>query len=114
MKLIARLVLGIAAGIGIGLVANEFVATFMVTIKDIIGSFIFFMVPLIIVFFIAAGIASIGKGGGKLLGSTVLVSYISTILAGLFAVTVAMFVIPALGIADTGLMHHQRWLVSLI
>ncbi len=102
LKLIARLVLGIAAGIGIGLVANQFVATLMVTIKDIIGSFIFFMVPLIIVFFIAAGIASIGKGGGKLLGSTVLVSYVSTILAGLFAVTVAMFVIPSLGIADAG------------
>lgn len=49
------------------------------------------MVPLIILFFITAGIAGLGKGGGKLLGFTVGISYLSTILAGLLAVTVAMF-----------------------
>lgn len=102
MKLIARLVFGIIAGVAIGFIANEFIAKLMVTIKDMIGSFIFFMVPLIIVFFIAAGIAALGKGGGKMLGSTILVSYLSTILAGFFAVFVAMNVIPSLGISGTG------------
>lgn len=102
MKLIARLVFGIIAGVAIGFVANEFIAKLMVTIKDVIGSFIFFMVPLIIVFFIAAGIAALGKGGGKMLGSTIFISYLSTILAGFFAVFVAMNVIPSLGIAGTG------------
>ncbi|MBM7838882.1 Na+/H+-dicarboxylate symporter [Alkalihalobacillus xiaoxiensis] len=102
MKLIIRILLGIGAGVVIGLVANEWVARLMVTISDLIGSFIFFMVPLIILFFITAGIAGLGKGGGKLLGFTVGISYLSTILAGLLAVTVAMFVIPTLGIGAEG------------
>ncbi|WDF05814.1 MULTISPECIES: dicarboxylate/amino acid:cation symporter [Shouchella] len=101
MKLILRLLMGIAGGIIIGLVANERVARFMVTISDIIGSFIFFMVPLIIIFFIAAGIANLGKGGGKLLGSTIGIAYLSTILAGAFAVSVAMYVFPLIGLSGS-------------
>ncbi|MED4128794.1 dicarboxylate/amino acid:cation symporter [Shouchella miscanthi] len=101
MKLILRLLMGIAGGIIIGLVANEWIARFMVTISDIIGSFIFFMVPLIIIFFIAAGIANLGKGGGKLLGSTIGIAYLSTILAGAFAVSVAMFVFPLIGLSGS-------------
>ncbi len=42
MKLIIRILLGIGAGVVIGLVANEWVARLMVTISDLIGSFIFF------------------------------------------------------------------------
>ncbi|WP_059105911.1 dicarboxylate/amino acid:cation symporter [Shouchella shacheensis] len=98
MKLILKLLLGIVAGIGIGLLANEGLARFMVTVSDIIGSFIFFMVPLIILFFITAGIASLGKGAGRILGTTVGTAYLSSFLAGTFAVSVAMFVIPSLGI----------------
>ncbi|GAF20425.1 LOW QUALITY PROTEIN: proton/glutamate symport protein [Bacillus sp. JCM 19047] len=101
MKLILRLLMGIAGGIIIGLVANEWIARFMVTISDIIGSFIFFMVPLIIIFFIAAGIANLGKGGGKLLGSTIGIAYLSTILAGAFAVSVAMYVFPLIGLSGS-------------
>ncbi|UTR06911.1 dicarboxylate/amino acid:cation symporter [Alkalihalobacillus sp. LMS6] len=101
MKLIVRLLLGIVLGIIIGLVANEDIARFMVTISDVIGSFIFFMVPLIILFFIAAGIANLGKGGGKLLGATISIAYVSTILAGMFAVTVAMIIFPMIGLSGT-------------
>ncbi|MFS0785230.1 dicarboxylate/amino acid:cation symporter [Shouchella sp. 1P09AA] len=101
MKLIVRLLLGIVLGILIGLVANENVARFMVTLSDVIGSFIFFMVPLIILFFIAAGIANLGKGGGKLLGATISIAYVSTILAGMFAVTVAMIIFPMIGLSGT-------------
>lgn len=43
MKLIIRILLGIGAGVVIGLVANEWVARLMVTISDLIGSFIFFL-----------------------------------------------------------------------
>lgn len=98
MKLIIRLLAGIAAGVLIGLAANETIVRLMVTIKEIIGTFIFFMVPLIILFFITAGIASLGKGAGRILGTTVGAAYASTILAGTFALSIVIFVLPALGL----------------
>ena len=42
---------------------------------------------------IMSGIASLPKNSGKLLGKTVALSYCSTILAGLFAFTVASHLI---------------------
>ncbi|WP_252312833.1 dicarboxylate/amino acid:cation symporter [Sinobaca sp. H24] len=98
MKLIIRLLAGIAAGALIGYVGNETTAQLMVTIKELIGTFIFFMVPLIILFFITAGIASLGRGAGRILGATVGTAYASTVLAGTFALTVVLLVLPALGL----------------
>jgi Na+/H+-dicarboxylate symporter len=66
------------------------------TAKTVIGQLITFTIPLIILFFIMSGIASLPKNSGKLLGKTVALSYCSTILAGLFAFTVASNLIPRL------------------
>ncbi|WAG14315.1 dicarboxylate/amino acid:cation symporter [Aeromonas hydrophila] len=96
MKLVLKLVAGILAGLLLGFYAPEWVARVLFTAKTVIGQLITFTIPLIILFFIMSGIASLPKNSGKLLGKTVALSYCSTILAGLFAFTVASNLIPRL------------------
>ncbi|WP_421285715.1 dicarboxylate/amino acid:cation symporter [Aeromonas veronii] len=94
MKLVLKLIAGILAGLLLGLYAPEWVARVLFTAKTVIGQLITFTIPLIILFFIMSGIASLPKNSGKLLGKTVALSYCSTILAGLFAFKVASHLIP--------------------
>ncbi|MFC3420361.1 cation:dicarboxylate symporter family transporter [Salinicoccus hispanicus] len=106
MKLILRLIAGIAVGIGIGGLyyglgtsggvgtVLEFLVTLLLTFESILGSFIFFMIPLIILFFIANGISKIGGGSGKVVGATLGTAYISTLGAGIMAYLVAVMVMP--------------------
>ncbi|MGY3949003.1 dicarboxylate/amino acid:cation symporter [Aeromonas allosaccharophila] len=96
MKLVLKLIAGILAGLLLGLYAPEWVARVLFTAKTVIGQLITFTIPLIILFFIMSGIASLPKNSGRLLGKTVALSYCSTILAGLFAFTVASHLIPQL------------------
>ena len=96
MKLVLNLIAGILAGLLLGLYAPEWVARVLFTAKTVIGQLITFTIPLIILFFIMSGIASLPKNSGKLLGKTVALSSCSTILAGLFAFTVASQLIPQL------------------
>ncbi|HLR80395.1 MAG TPA: dicarboxylate/amino acid:cation symporter [Bacillota bacterium] len=94
MRLIIKLGLGIIIGILIGLVIPDVITRVIVTFKEIFGQFLEFTIPLIIIFFIASGIASFGKHSGKMLGYTAGIAYISTILAGLLAYIVARVAIP--------------------
>ncbi|MCG3399226.1 dicarboxylate/amino acid:cation symporter [Staphylococcus massiliensis] len=94
MKLVIKLLLGIALGIVIGLIDIDFVTKAIVTFKSIFDQIIGYIIPLIIFFFIAAGITSLGQGSGKLVGLTVGAAYTSTIIAGLLALTVAYNVMP--------------------
>ena len=60
----------------------------------IFGGFLNFVVPLIIIAFIAPGIAKLGKGSGKLLGLATVIAYISTIAAGILAFFSATTLLP--------------------
>jgi len=96
MKLVIKLIVGILAGIAIGLFAPEFIIQLAYTVKSLIGQLISFTIPLIILFYIASGIASLPQGSGSLLGKTVGLAYGSTIIAGLLAYLVASNVLPGL------------------
>lgn len=85
MKLISRLVAGIVGGILVGLFAPQFVTRILITFQGIFGQLIFFSIPLLIVFFIASGVANLGVKAGKLVPITVGIAYTSTILSGLLA-----------------------------
>lgn len=102
LRLIIKLLLGIVIGIVVGLISPDVVSRIIVTFKDLFGQFLEFTIPLIIIFFIASGIASFGKQSGKMLGYTAGVAYTSTILAGLLAYLVARLVIPLLISGDAG------------
>lgn len=92
--LLPRIVLAIALGVAIGSFAPEGLVRVFATFTSIFGNFLNFVVPLIILGFIAPGIAKLGKGSGKLLGISTAVAYSSTILAGVFAFAAAMLVLP--------------------
>ena len=64
------------------------------TFNMIFGGFLNFVVPLIIIAFIAPGIAKLGKGSGKLLGLATVFAYISTIVAGILAYFAATTLLP--------------------
>lgn len=94
--LLPRIVLAIVLGVLIGSVAPEALVRVFATFTGIFGGFLNFIVPLIILGFIAPGIAKLGKGSGKLLGLATAVAYISTITAGVLAFAVASTVLPNL------------------
>lgn len=99
MKLIIRLLIGIVAGIFIGLLAPssgiiEGVARILVTFQSLFGQFINFTIPLIILFYIMSGVANLQEGSGRSLTVTIGLAYLSTIIAGSMAFFVASTFIP--------------------
>ncbi|WP_135501393.1 dicarboxylate/amino acid:cation symporter, partial [Planococcus koreensis] len=72
----------------------EWLARVFATFNAIFGSFLNFIVPLIILGFIAPGIAKLGKGSGKLLGLATFFAYFSTIIAGILAFMASTTILP--------------------
>ncbi len=96
MKLILKLIAGILVGILLGFFAPDAIIRILLTVKLLGGQLIGFTIPLIILFYITSGIASLPKNSGSLLGKTVALSYGSTIIAGSLAFLVASMVIAGL------------------
>lgn len=93
-----KLVLGVAAGILIGQVANEGLMNIVVTIKYILNQMIVFCVPLIIIGFIAPSITKLGNSASKMLGVAVTIAYASSLGAALFSMAAGYGLIPSLSI----------------
>lgn len=101
LGLVPRLLLGIAIGLGLGLFIPESVVRLFVTISTIFSSYLGFVIPLMIVTFVACGIAHLSSGGaGRLLGATVLVAYVSTLCAGIMAYVVDSAIFPTFITSD--------------
>lgn len=94
--LLPRIIIAIALGVGIGLVSPAWMIRIFATFNDLFGNFLGFIIPLIIIGFIAPGIGSMGRGAGKLLGISAGVAYVSTIIAGLLAFIAASILFPTL------------------
>lgn len=92
--LLPRLILAIAVGILIGAYAPEVFIRTVVTLSSIFGNFLSFVIPLIIIGFVAPGIGDLGQGAGKILGLTVALAYASTVFAGSTAFFVNSFLFP--------------------
>ena len=95
----AKLLLGIIVGIVIGLVAPESVMTVLVPIKNIMGQVINFIVPLIVIGFIAPSITKLGSNATKLLGVALIIAYVSSVLAALLSMSAGYVLIPILNTA---------------
>ncbi|CAK7061002.1 MAG: Proton/glutamate-aspartate symporter [Desulfovibrio sp.] len=92
--LVPKLLFAILAGILLGLYAPETLNRMFVTAADIFRVFLMFIIPLMVLAFVASGIANLTHGAGKLLGITVILAYGSTLLAGSCAFMVADALFP--------------------
>ncbi len=111
LGLLTKLVLGIIFGILIGMISKTLgmyhVVRALNTFSGLFGGFLNFCIPLIIIGFVAPGIADLGKGSGKLLGITVLFAYLSTIIAGMGAFLLGQSILPRL-IKNSGNMFKSK------
>ena len=95
MSLLLKLVIAIVLGIVVGFVTpgmgafGEVIVRIGATYNSIFGNFLNFVIPLIIIGFVAPGIADLGAGAGKTLAATTGVAYGSTIISGTLAFVVA-------------------------
>ena len=95
-----RLILGVAVGIAVGLVANESVMQVILTIKSLLGSLISFCVPLIIIGFIAPSITRMKSNASRMLGLALLLAYSSSVCAALMSMGAGFAIIPHLSIVS--------------
>lgn len=95
LGLVPKIVLGIILGILVGAFLPESIVRIAVTFASIFSEFLKFVVPLMVIAFVIMGIADLKQGAGKLLGITVGLSYVSTIIAGLIAFFVALNLFPS-------------------
>ena len=98
--LVPKLIIAIVIGILIGQFLPESVCRFVVTLSGIFGSFLKFIIPLMILAYVTMGIADLSQGAGKLLLITVLIAYGSTIVAGSGSYLVSSTLFPSFISAD--------------
>lgn len=111
----ARLVLGVIAGIIVGLYANEDLMQVILTIKNLLGSLIIFCVPLIIIGFIAPSITRLGQHASTMLRVAIILAYVSSVGAAFFAMLSGYGLIPHLNIVSSvdGLKELPKLLFDL-
>ena len=111
MSLLLKLVIAIVLGIVVGFVTpgmgafGEVIIRIGATYNSIFGNFLNFVIPLIIIGFVAPGIADLGAGAGKTLAATTGVAYGSTIISGTLAFVVATLLYPHMVHADMLLQY---------
>ena len=110
LPLLAWIIIAIASGVLIGMltpgmisgindatgasIATDFIVQLFVSFSTVFSAFLSFAIPLIIIGFIVPGIGSLAQGAGKMLGITVGLAYLSSILAGFLALTCALLLYP--------------------
>ena len=109
---IFKLFLGVVAGILLGSYIPESAIGIFLPIRHILGQLIFFMVPLIILGFVAPSIAKMKDNASSMLGKALLLAYTSTIGAGFFALLLGYQLLPNLNIS--AVTETERTLPEMI
>ena len=95
-----RLLLGVVIGILVGQISGIAVMNVVVTVKYVLGQFINFCVPLIIIGFIAPSITRLGRSASRMLFIAVMCAYVSSVLAALLSMAAGYGMIPHLSIVS--------------
>lgn len=92
----AKLLYGIIIGIIAGLLVPRNVMAVIVSIKNLLGQVIHFIVPLIVIGFIAPSITKLGSNASRMLGVALMLAYASSVLVALFSMGAGYAIIPNL------------------
>lgn len=96
LPLLARILIAIALGIGLGQVLPLAAVRVFVTFNSVFSNFLQFLIPLIIIGLITPAISDIGKSAGKLLLITTLIAYGDTVFSGYLSYFTSSSVFPLL------------------
>lgn len=103
--LLGKILIAIAMGVCIGLVAPAWMVRLFLTFNGIFSQFLGFAIPLIILGLVAPAISDIGKTAGKMLLITVAIAYGSTIFAGLVSYLTGAALFPGMIQSGTSLQE---------
>ena len=95
-----KLLVGIVIGIIFGQIFPENVMSVVVQLKNILGQVINFVVPLIVIGFIAPSITKLGNNASRMLGVALMVAYTSSVLAALLSMGAGYAIIPNLPVVS--------------
>lgn len=95
LGLVPRLIIAIVLGVLIGAYLPEPVCRIVVTASGIFSTFLKFVISLMILGFVTMGIADLSQGSGKLLLITVIIAYLSTVVAGSCSYLVSSSLFPS-------------------
>lgn len=96
LPLIVKILIAMALGIGAGLVLPVPVCRIFSTFNGIFSQFLGFLIPLLILGFVAPAIGEIGSGAGKMLAVTALIAYVMTLGSGLLSYGTGAWIFPDL------------------
>lgn len=94
LGLFPKVLIAIAIGAGLGLIAPDVLVRILKTFNVLFAQLLKFIVPLLVLGLVTPSIANLGKGAGKMLLTVVIISYVSTICAGLFSFGSATALLP--------------------
>ena len=94
------LLIGIVIGIIFGQIFPENVMSVVVPLKNILGQVNNFVVPLIVIGFIAPSITKLGNNASRMLGVALMVAYTSSVLAALLSMGAGYAIIPNLPVVS--------------
>ena len=94
-----RLIVALLIGIALGQFFGEGAMKVVVSLQYVMGQFIMFCVPLIVIGFIAPSITRMGSNASRMLSIAVLLAYISSICAAFLSTFAGYALIPHLSIA---------------
>lgn len=94
--LLPRILIAMALGIGTGYVFPVWLARCFITFNGIFSQYLGFIIPLLIIGFVAAAIAELGNRAGKLLIFTCVLAYLFTFMAGMLSYGTGAWLFPSM------------------
>ena len=100
LGLLPRVLIAIALGIGVGFIAPLWLARIFATFNSVFSEFLGFIIPLLIVGFVAPAIFEIGRNAGRMLVVTALIAYAMTFASGVMSYYISDLTFPSMIKAD--------------